>query len=137
MVGDREHERGLASFLRASRRERFVELLAAGGASRDKITSRLAHFEDIDPRFEHALADTHHGAVEVGAVARALRGLGSQDEVYVVSELPAVDGRFLPLEAALDLTLSQTAGSLVSCLPGRLALFEGESPGDRVILRRA
>lgn len=79
---------------------------------------------------------TARGWDEVDLVADALVELGAPPTVYVVSDLAAVDGRFLPLEDALRGVLSQDSGSLVSCVPGTLALFEGEVPGDRYPLVR-
>lgn len=130
-----EHERGLACFLRTNRRERFVQGLQAGGAARDKILRRLPHFEDLDPRYRQP-APEGAGWDEAALVSARLRELGSPSTVYVVSDIKSVDGRFMELNQALQSVLSQDAGSLLSCVPGKLGLYEGETPGDRYALIR-
>ena len=129
------HEQGLARFLQPRRRERFVSGLRAGGASREKVLRRLPHFTDLDARYGRP-APSGAGWEDVTLVARAMVDLGAPPTAYVVSELASVDGRFMPLEDALRGVLSQDSGSLVSCVPGALALFEGETPGDRYLLVR-
>jgi hypothetical protein len=47
-----------------------------------------------------------------------------------------LDARTLPLKEALGLILGMSPGTLVSCIPGRLAYFEGEEKGARFILER-
>jgi len=41
------------------------------------------------------------------------------------------------LEATLDETVGYVDGTIISCIPGRLAYFEGEENGARYILERA
>lgn len=131
----RKHERGLARFLRANRRERFVQGLEAGGASRETILRRLPHFADLDSRYAQS-APEGAGWDEAALVSARLRELGSPSTVYVVSDIKSVDGRFMELNQALQSVLSQDAGSLLSCIPGKLGLYEGETPGDRYALIR-
>jgi hypothetical protein len=41
------------------------------------------------------------------------------------------------LEAALEDTIGGLGGVIVSCIPGRLAYFDGEDIGDWYILERS
>jgi hypothetical protein len=53
-----------------------------------------------------------------------------------VSEDPDIDGKRLPLDEALLLVVGAGNGTLLSCVPGLLAYYEGEGPGDRFLLAR-
>jgi hypothetical protein len=53
-----------------------------------------------------------------------------------VSEIEELDGRILPLSNALNATFGMGLGTVLSCIPGALAYFEGERPGDRAIFER-
>jgi len=53
-----------------------------------------------------------------------------------MSENPEIDGRDLPLRDALSKTVAMDAGTLISCIPGKLAYFEMEGFDGRYILER-
>jgi hypothetical protein len=53
-----------------------------------------------------------------------------------MSESKDLDDREIELEEALDLIIGLGSGALLSCIPGRLAYFEGEGPSDRCVLYR-
>ena len=44
----------------------------------------------------------------------------------MISERAAIDGKELELEAALGEVVGNNAGAILSCVPGKLAYFEGE-----------
>jgi hypothetical protein len=62
-----------------------------------------------------------------------LKSLGAPNECWVFGNY--LDGRQMKLEAALDEVIGMRSGTIVSCLPGRLAFFENED--ERVILGKA
>ena len=123
-----EHEAGLALFLEPSSRGRFRHALTSAGA-RSKFTARLAHFAHLDQRFATKVIDK-------SLVAAKLHKLGAPRVCYVMSEDSEIDGRFIPVEDAIRLTVEADAGSLISCLPGLLGSFVGEEPNAAWILRR-
>ena len=45
-----------------------------------------------------------------------------------MSEDSEIDGRFIPVEDVIRLTVEGDAGSLISCLPGLLGGYVGEEP---------
>jgi hypothetical protein len=49
---------------------------------------------------------------------------------YVLSERREIDGRTMPLAAALAAVVGRGMGTVLSCIPGRLAYHESEE-GDR------
>ena len=65
-----------------------------------------------------------------------LRQKGAPDSCYVMSDNPDIDGREMPLTDALSKTVGMDAGTLVSCIPGKLAYFEMEGFDGRYILLR-
>jgi hypothetical protein len=42
----------------------------------------------------------------------------------------------MTLDVALDAVVGRGMGAFLSCIPGRLAFFEAEGPGERYILDR-
>jgi hypothetical protein len=71
------------------------------------------------------------------AISSLLRANGAGDTCLVISENSAFDCRRMPLDEALDLVMGTNSGSILSCVPGRLAYYEGEEPSDRCIFARA
>jgi hypothetical protein len=61
-----------------------------------------------------------------------LKSMGAPDECWVFGN--RFDGQQMKLDQALQEVIGTRSGTIVSCLPGRLAFFESEE--DRVILRK-
>ena len=128
------HEAALfKAFVLPQRRDRYTNLLKSA-KGRVKIRASLAHFRDLDPRYAHRI-DPNNSANEV--IARELQRRGAPAESYIISEAAKLDGQTLPLREALDAVVGYGMGTFISCVPGRLAYFEGEEPGERYILERA
>ena len=127
-----EEEPLINSFVLRERRERMLEF-HSNPKRRAKATAALAHFADLDPRWVVALRSDEQTP---SAIERTLRQLGAGDLCHVVSENHAIDGKRLPLKSALDQVVGQGMGTLLSCVPGVLAYFEGEGPSERCILAR-
>ncbi len=123
-----EHEAGLALFLEPSSRNRFRNALTSSRA-RSRFTARLAHFAHLDQRFATKVSDKF-------LVGASLHELGAPRVCYVMSEDSELDGRFIPVEDAIRLTVEAQAGSLISCLPGLLGSFVGEEQNAAWILQR-
>ncbi len=47
-----------------------------------------------------------------------------------------LDGRTLDLRDALQEVVGRNIGTVLSCIPGKLAYYEGENEGERYILER-
>jgi hypothetical protein len=56
---------------------------------------------------------------------------------HVISTSSELDGRDLNLVEVLEQVVGFGEGTLISCIPGRLGYFEGESANDRFILERS
>ena len=64
-----------------------------------------------------------------------LRKLGAPDSCYVISSWGEYDGTELDLLPVLEAIHATGMGSIISCIPGQLAYYEGED--GRFVLQRA
>lgn len=126
-----EEESLIRAFVMPVRRSRLIDFLASPKRRR-KATSGLDHFTDLDTRWVVRLT----GDTSPTTLERELRRRGAGDSCHVVSSNPAIDGQRLPLGEALGKVVGLGSGTLLSCVPGVLAYFEGEGPSDRCILAR-
>jgi hypothetical protein len=60
--------------------------------------------------------------------------MGAGPKCWIISEWDKLDAREMDLETALRETIGYGMGTIISCIPGKLAYFEDEQ--DRYILRR-
>jgi hypothetical protein len=127
-----EHEAGLVAFVVRAKRER-IETFLANKKNRHKVVDDLWHFREWDPHAVVQLAPSRHTAE---AVVAELKRRGAGEDVYLVSATSELDRRVMLLADALRAVVGSSSGTVVSCVPGRLAYFEGEGPGDRCILQR-
>ena len=131
-----EHEHAEAlirAFVAPGRRERYLGLLASG-RGRAKLRAALAHFRDFDARVVRPVPPAEQTAAGVAAL---LRARGAPAECVLLAEDAALDGRRLPLDDALAAVVGRGLGAFVSCLPGRLAYYDGEDAGERYALEPA
>ena len=128
----RYHEEQLIKgFVEPSRHERFIEFLASP-RKRSKFTQELAHRKT---RFLNSktLMPIPAKQQDPTSIFSLLQQLGAPSKCYVVSEGP-LDGQEIGLLDALDEVVGRGMGTILSCVPGRLAYFESED--ERYILRR-
>jgi hypothetical protein len=123
----------IRAFIAPERQERFLALLASE-RGRDKLRRALAHLGALDPRYARRLAGPEH---TVEGIGRALRNRGAPAECVLLAEEEALDGQRMTLDEALRAVVGRGMGAFISCVPGRLAYFEGESAGERYLLERA
>jgi hypothetical protein len=122
----------ISTFVNALQRKHLIEILA-NPKRRHRATVTLAHFNDFDPS---AVVHLDSDAQTPAAIEGALRSRGAGESCHVISANRAIDGKHLPLKLALDKVVGHGMGTLLSCVPGELAYYEGESPADRCILAR-
>ena len=129
------HEDALIKeFFLPDKRERFLEFVS-NGKSRRKLTRELAHFRWFDQRFAAPipwrvdpnlkLAQRHNQGIE--NIASLLKSKGAGETCWAISEDSNLDGKQLSLEGALEDTIGRGMGTILSCIPGRLAIFTGEN----------
>ena len=122
------HENGLISeFIILDKRSRYSEFLSHP-KRRIEILRRLNHFFDF--RSERSSKIERLSSKEFVRLLR-LRGAGRHG--YVIGGNK--DGCELPLEEAIESSLESPSGSVVSCIPGKLALYLQEfPPGEAFVL---
>ena len=125
-----EHEQAFVSvFVVPEKRARYAEFLPKP-KRRVEITGRFCHFFDFVPALARQVP---RGTAS--ELAPLLRAKGAGDTAHVIGGRDEIDGQDLPLEEAIDGALADPSGVVVSCIPGRLALYIQEyPPGDTFIL---
>lgn len=120
----------IAAFVKRSKRDRYREILS-NPRLRRKFTDQLAHFADFDPKYRLPFPTNK---LFVDNIAIELRKRHSPNIVFAISEDPALDQKELPLVEALKQIVGRGMGTVLSCIPGRLAFVETED--ERFILER-
>ena len=120
------------SFVIKARRERALELLASS-KNRHKFTSKFDHhgmnyfipecIRSIEPRYQHP-----------SDIAAILRRMGAPERCHVIGS--SRDGEEVELLTALKEIVGYGTGAVLSCVPGKLAYFEGEVK-ERFLLVRS
>jgi hypothetical protein len=127
------HEEQFArSFITPAKRDRYLSLLESS-KGRLKLAHGLNHCGDLDMRYAKLVPV---GQQNVDAIEKLLRKKGAPALCHAMSSNPATDGQDMPLRKAVEETVGQTMGTLISCVPGKLAYFELEDVGERYILQR-
>ncbi len=120
------------AFIVAERRERFLELLAKP-KHRHKITESLAHpnLRWFDARFMKNIPPSQSSAV---LIAKLLRQKGGGPTCWAISESSKLDAKEIDLDSVLSDVVGYGTGTILSCIPGKLAFVESED--GRFILER-
>jgi hypothetical protein len=120
----------VAAFVKRSKRDRYREMLS-NPRLRHKFTGLLAHFKDFDPEYRLPIPSNK---LYVNNIALELQKRHCPQIVFAISEDPALDQKELPLTEALEEIVGRGMGTVLSCIPGRLAFVETED--ERFILER-
>lgn len=122
-------EATIRAFITPARRIRWLESLASA-KRRGRFLDRLNHCRDIDERYATPLPSN-------ADVVAVLKALGAPATCYVVSCTADLDARELPLARAVAEAESGGWGTLIICVPGRLAYYYDECGERRMLLKRA
>lgn len=124
-------EATIHAFIRPDRRERWLNALDS--PSRRKKTVRLFDTRDFDERWAQALTGADNDRESVRTL---LRSLGAPDDCLLMEELPEPT-KALSLDAALRAVFDEGQwGSLIICVPGRLAYQKLEESLGGVLFQR-
>jgi hypothetical protein len=118
----------IAEFVKRRRGDRYREILS-NPRLRHKFINQLAHFKDFDPKYR---LSTPSNKLFVANLALELQKRHSPNIVFAISEDPALDQKEFPLVEALKQIVGRGMGTVLSCIPGRLAFVETED--ERFIL---
>ena len=120
----------ISTFVNGAKRKHLIEILA-NPKRRHRATATLAHFGDFDPSLVVRLGSDIQTAA---AIEGALRSRGAGEHCHVISDNRAIDGKHLPLKSALEKVVGHGMGTVLSCIAGELAYYEGQDPAERCIL---
>jgi hypothetical protein len=129
-----EHEEAtIRAFIVREKQDRFLSFIA-NPKKRKKLTGELAHFRWFDRRFATEVSWKVDPNLDlwarrtqgIGSISRLLRSKGAAQTCWVISESSDVDGREMDLASVLEDVIGSGVGTILSCIPGRLAYFEGE-----------
>ena len=127
------HEEELIkAFIMPTKRQRYLDFVSKP-KTRQKFLLELAHFNSRDPRY---LLTIPPGKQHPKDIAQILTQKGAPALCWVTSEDSRLDDKEMPLAEALHDVVGRQMGTFLSCIPGRLAYFEGEDMGARWILER-
>jgi hypothetical protein len=132
ITGLEAEEVTLRAFVVAHRRDRLASVVRTKKRYRE-LVGWLSHAAQWDPRWVSPVPVAEQ---QPDAIERILRSLGAPDECHVLGGAGGIDGQDLPLFEALDFVVGSICGTLVICIPGRLAYHEGEERNDRNVLHR-
>ena len=122
----------LARFFTASKHDRYVEMISTP-KKRAKFLAELDHFKSLDPRF---LVSIPPNKQDPAHIAKTLEQKGAPPRCWLTSSWKDLDGKQMPLLEALQKILGSGMGTFLTCIPGKLAFFEGEEMRERYILER-
>jgi hypothetical protein len=125
-VPDRDIETGLTllplcySGLRARVKTLLSSKREGRKSPRSKFLNSLYHTPPFDDRYVTVLP---HEKTWPDAVRAELLARGAPKQCYVISAGSPHDGTTIPLEEAIN---ELVGGTILLCIPGRLAYYEGE-----------
>lgn len=123
------HEESLIrSFILRKRRPRWLQNLQSSN-KRSRMLDRLNHCRDFDARFARELGST-------AQVYELLVARHAPRTCYVLSDNKEIDGREMELSSAIEQAKLGGWGTLIGCIPTRLAYYYGECGERQMILER-
>jgi len=140
------HEEAIIrAFIAPDRRERYLSRLSSPKTRQKFMAKHFHHMADLDERYAERLDPgmplvefERRGEAHLDKIYELLRSRGAPSRCYVMSASSDVDGQEVDLRAALeDVVGGYNDGTFLSCIPGRLASFEGEGPNERYVLERS
>jgi hypothetical protein len=118
-----EEQAFIRAFIVPEKRERYSVLLASK-KRRNKALESLYHTLEVIPELS---TPVHNRDRDVETIENLLRQKGSGDTCYLISCESDIDGREMPLRQALEQVLAgYCIPSVLCCIPGRLAYYQGE-----------
>ncbi len=121
-------EQVIKAFILKEKRDRYLSFLK-NRKRRKEALDRLNHCKDFDERFIKWLPSN-------ADIVKILSQEGSPEQVYVMSDSQNIDGKMMPLSDAIHETSMNGWGTIVSCIPGKLAYYYDEVGERSGILKR-
>jgi hypothetical protein len=119
-------EATVCAFIVPEKRKRYLSSLS-NCKRRPNFLNCLNHCRDIDPRYATEIPTT-------ADIAALLRNHGALDDCHVISDYREIDGREMSLIDAVNEADAIGWGTIISCIPGRLACYLDEAGSKRRLL---
>jgi hypothetical protein len=123
----------IRAFVVPEKQKRLLGFLAKP-KTRKRFVQELSHFRLLDQRFVIPVAwnsiqisDSGQPVHGIANICRQLRLKGAGTTCWVISENEDFDGREMDLESAIGKAIDGQTTTILSCIPGKLALFVGET----------
>ena len=124
-------EKFIDHFVRNEKRKRLKSFFDKD-KNRWKGLLEIEHYNEkvLDKRFTKVYENKPFGNKELISI---LKSKGASNKCYVISNCSDLDEQEMDLTDAINEVIGVGMGTLISCIPGQLAYYEGEL-GDQVIL---
>ncbi len=124
-------ERFVNAFIRKNKRERWLFFFAKA-KRRHKIIDSLYHCDDL---INTRPIPSRHQYVK--KICEILQDNGSPADCHIISTYEELDRKGMPLINALEAIAagSHMVPSIISCIPGKLAFYEGEDFKNSLLLK--
>lgn len=101
---------------------------------RQKWLHNLRHYVEMHPKFSH---QPPSGQRDPEDLIKQLRKLGAGDSCYVVASDSDLDDTFQSLKEMVEQQFDLFGhGTILSCIPGKLALYRSAWPHHNLIIHR-
>ena len=122
----------VTAFIAKQKQDRYKELLS-NPKRRSKLLDKMNHGLD----FNLSLAEVIPSAGrEAQHVVRLLRERGALAVCHVIADDTTLDRQDLSLIDAIERATASHFAAVVSCVPGKLAFYKEEDPGEWYVLER-
>jgi len=122
----------IKSFVVKDRQRRYIDLLSTT-KGRIKFRAYIAHFKDLNHQFCTTIPTDVSQSIDL---YNLLKSKNAPETCYVISSNSALDKKTLLLKDATKDLFCSGVDYFLSCIPGKLAYFEGEEPKCRFILQK-
>ena len=120
------------TFIKKRLKNRYLDLLQ-NDTRRKKIIKRFYHSDDIDERFKIRIEPNKQNVNDIFKLLTVKRQIRY---CYIISTSSEIDQEQLLLYKALEKIVGFFPGTIISCIPGLLAYYEGEEPNERFIIEK-
>ena len=120
---DHQEAAFVKAFIVKDKQERYLQILGSPKRRREML-DRFNHNLDFDPKYAALVPKELRVADKL---AHLLQARGAGETCHVIADSLDADGLDLPLREALTEVIAHDFGSVLCCLPGRLAFHKAEA----------
>lgn len=132
MANIKEEKSIISAFYEYERKDVLLTL-ANSPESREEFVDAMLITKDL---IDRCLKRIPPGDNLAEKIQQLLTGLGAPPRCYVVSENEELDGKEVSLIEALKETVESGDAAILSCIPGKLAYFEGCTIDERYLVKK-